>query len=1130
VCGPQGHEGENRNLSTTSKDVLEVPDVVVKLSDERRAWTYGSVGVGVDYGPKIWKEHHHVFAAHAQQTTHVEPSAAVQLGDPNRLQSDVLNRHPVDCLLMEGDLNHRWISWIREAEDENRPKAMMIFAEGAVIEDEEAGIPKVHRKFLNKLGYDVRYWYIQAWKYGAALDLSTVCMVWYRTSDTASILPSPRSSMLPVRPMSNLLKPFGVPRKAWTNRKPKSLTHPKQGPCKIVGHIGGEFVYDELGAMPNTVGSWISTTKGIRRLQYEELAKAKGMDDLVVACDRMQTRVSVRKSKGIHVWSAALEALGCWMREPEVEDPRSTHDEPPGEVLSWDLEDDVVEETWQWKPPDLRVEGSWYQDRVKALKEAIHGRSDATKLYQEGLAALDCHRSNYTDEGPKFLQLLWWEFPKEHWDALRLGSSMNFLIQPSGELILNSEMNEIELKAAGKFVDELISLGVLQPAKEELLGNCPLFCVDKPLQPGEKRCIADMKRGGQNACIGKDPVYLTQKRTILAQLYTKGWSAVADASKQFHNFPTLPEERKYLGCIHPITGANLVYCGLPMGSANSPAISCRITNGGIRSIRERESLFQGSVLLNTWASKMADGTYDVRVGHGRVIMGDDGLPAALIWVMVDDFLIHAPTQRKCYQAFSLFMDHMVRMGFICQCVKTSPPAQEQKFCGMIFDTRSTPTMRIPMSKVSRTLATLARVGELNDKQELTRLAGAVVGGLCQSLVDATPARQGQTYLRALYDNIHHTSKLYGRALYYTKFQLSPETLEDLQWWEEFLSLNPGNTSRAGHMQTMGVTWGDGSGTGTGGTFEVVQHQHTPVLETWMGTWAAHVAHFDSNWRELRTLLWTLERLGGATSHGGGASAVSCLSTKPEPARGALDGGTLFYFTDNMVTYYIVHNGSSTSPALHSLIRRIKIIELRLGCRLEPIHVPGRLMIVQGTDGLSRGMWVSADHLLRSSVAESRLTLEAVPYTSLMGAWALQRAGLPVATPHWHITDDSEWSWAKLGDQVSIWTPSPEIAHQAITTFLDLWVERPATTAALFLIPRVLQRDWGFLSKHVQELGIHDPMTLPWGCRYSSLIPLCLLYVPRYVRVLPPLARLDVHPSPTGFQRWCQHQAEELRRL
>jgi hypothetical protein len=55
VCGSQGHEDEDRDVSTTSKDVLGVPDVVVKLSDQRRAWTYGSVGVGVDYGPKIWK-------------------------------------------------------------------------------------------------------------------------------------------------------------------------------------------------------------------------------------------------------------------------------------------------------------------------------------------------------------------------------------------------------------------------------------------------------------------------------------------------------------------------------------------------------------------------------------------------------------------------------------------------------------------------------------------------------------------------------------------------------------------------------------------------------------------------------------------------------------------------------------------------------------------------------------------------------------------------------------------------------------------------------------------------------------------------------------------------------------------
>jgi hypothetical protein len=81
-----------------------------------------------------------------------------------------------------------------------------------------------------------------------------------------------------------------------------------------------------------------------------------------------------------------------------------------------------------------------------------------------------------------------------------------------------------------------------------------------------------------------------------------------------------------------------------------------------------------------------------------------------------------------------------------------------------------------------------------------------------------------------------------------------------------------------------------------------------------------------------------------------------------------------------------------------------------------------------------------------------------------------------------------------------------------------------------MIPRILQKDWGFLSKHVIELGVFDPRDLPWDCRYSCLIPFCLLYVPRYVRSLPPPDRLDVRPSASRFDRWCADQAAELHGL
>jgi hypothetical protein len=237
-----------------------------------------------------------------------------------------------------------------------------------------------------------------------------------------------------------------------------------------------------------------------------------------------------------------------------------------------------------------------------------------------------------------------------------------------------------------------------------------------------------------------------------------------------------------------------------------------------------------------------------------------------------------------------------------------------------------------------------------------------------------------------------------------------------------------------------------------------------------------------------------------------------------------------YFTDNMVTSYIVHNGSSTSPSLHNLIRRIKILELQLKCRLEPIHIPGRLMILQGADGLFRAIWMSADHVLRLSVEESHLTLGVTSFNHLLGAWTLRQASLPPPTPFVHVTDTAEWSWHLIGNQMSIWNPAPEIAHQAITSFLDLLVEQATMTSALFIIPRILQQDWGFLSKHVVELGVFDPRDLSWGCRFPSLIPFCLLYVPRYIRTLPAVDMMDVRSYPTKFERWCNHQATELRGL
>jgi len=97
---------------------------------------------------------------------------------------------------------------------------------------------------------------------------------------------------------------------------------------------------------------------------------------------------------------------------------------------------------------------------------------------------------------------------------------MNFLVSPTAGITLNSPMTEDQQNTAIDFMEELIQLGVLELAQQgEILTNCPLFILPKPGQPGQWRVLADMKKGGQNEAVGKDPVYLNRPGNILPQMY-----------------------------------------------------------------------------------------------------------------------------------------------------------------------------------------------------------------------------------------------------------------------------------------------------------------------------------------------------------------------------------------------------------------------------------------------------------------------------------------------------------------------------------------------------------------------------------------------------------------------------------
>jgi hypothetical protein len=74
----------------------------------------------------------------------------------------------------------------------------------------------------------------------------------------------------------------------------------------------------------------------------------------------------------------------------------------------------------------------------------------------------------------------------------------------------------------------------------------------------------------------------------------------------------------------------------------------------------------------------------------------------------------------------------------------------------------------------------------------------------------------------------------------------------------------------------------------------------------------------------------------------------------------------------------------------------------------------------------------------------------------------------------------------------------------------------------------MQRDWGYLSKHILEVAVLYPQELPFILHYDSPIPFVILYVPRYVRTLPLMDRLEKSADSTFYGQWHREQADYVR--
>jgi hypothetical protein len=224
-------------------------------------------------------------------------------------------------------------------------------------------------------------------------------------------------------------------------------------------------------------------------------------------------------------------------------------------------------------------------------------------------------------------------------------------------------------------------------------------------------------------------------------------------------------------------------------------------------------------------------------------------------------------------------------------------------------------------------------------------------------------------------------------------------------------------------------FGDASGAAFGATIQIGD-----VINYRYGQWSQEISeHSSSNWRELNNLVCALVGFGEA---------------------GHLQGQEMFMFTDNSTAEAAFGKGTSKARPLFELILRLKCLEVECDMILHVVHVSGRRMIAQGTDGLSR-----ADH--SQGVMQGQPILDFVP----LHLDPLQRepqllSWLRKVTDGLHPTFLTPDDWFTRGHGVGtfIWCCAPASAEVVVEQLGRARLKRPESMH-LIMVPRIMTGRW-----------------------------------------------------------------------
>ncbi len=394
-----------KQIACETDDIVIGLEEVIDVQPQTRR-RYGTAGPGPGLFKEVWAHHDHVFAAEGGTALRGQD---LQLGHPARVSSGILNLHPVEVLVIEegGDggrpRERYWTRWLDKCHADNQPDYVVLSAPAKELVAETGLHSKEWRRRFQGWNYEPHYWFLRGHEHGGVVRQDRCMVMLRRRGDSVPEVVAPHTIVNDEVPRSarNMLRPCGVPRKAWMTEAwtPKS-DYPEwitaaAAPCLLRGETkrGRIPIFSPDGCLPDRIGALIETERGVRRVQGDELAKAKGVPLGWLTQNLLSTR-AIHQLTDLHIWAAVASSLS-----PEQVSDMAEHSQAWSDAdldttfhLTDELKDNL--ETWEWSPPDLSPGGVWHQARVTSLEAAIAGMADADLWREAGLRAVDTPGAN----------------------------------------------------------------------------------------------------------------------------------------------------------------------------------------------------------------------------------------------------------------------------------------------------------------------------------------------------------------------------------------------------------------------------------------------------------------------------------------------------------------------------------------------------------------------------------------------------------------------------------------------------------------------------------------------------------------------------------------------------------------